>query len=155
MGVLQETLETRIDSECTAEDVRFWHDEYKGTIDPVQHEAEVELSRQHENVYESWLFGVHSDYAAHIRDEYEIYCGSGLEKGVKSGTDAIAWWSEQRQRQLYPNLHRMALDILTIPAMSAEPEHLFSETKKIISSERHSLLPSTIEAIEGIKSFNL
>jgi len=69
--------------------------------------------------------------------------------------DATAWWSEQRQRQLYPNLHRMALDIITIPAMSAEPARLFSETEKIITSERHSLLPSTIEAIEGIKSFNL
>jgi hypothetical protein len=69
--------------------------------------------------------------------------------------DAIAWWSEQRQRQLYQNLHRMALDILTLPAMSAEPKSLFSETKKIITSERHLLLPSTIEAIEGIKSCNL
>jgi hypothetical protein len=33
---------------------------------------------------------VDSDHAEQIQDEYEIYCGSGLEKGVKSGMDAIA-----------------------------------------------------------------
>jgi hypothetical protein len=33
---------------------------------------------------------VDSDHAEQIQDEYEIYGGSGLEKGVKSGMDAIA-----------------------------------------------------------------
>jgi hypothetical protein len=49
---------------------------------------------------------------------------------------------------------RLALHILSIFAMSAEPERLFSDTKKIITAERHFLLPATIEAIEDIKSFN-
>jgi hypothetical protein len=48
----------------------------------------------------------------------------------------------------------IALDMLSILAMSVEPECLFYETKKIITAERHSLLPATVEAIESIKSFN-
>jgi hypothetical protein len=98
---------------------------------------------------------VDNDHEVQHQDEYEIYYSSELDKGVKSGMDAIAWGSEQFQSQLYQNLHHKALDILTNPAMSAEPEHLISETKNIITSKRHSLQPSTIEAIAGIKSYNL
>jgi len=47
----------------------------------------------------------------------------------------------------------MALDMLSIPVMSAEPERLFSEKKKTITAERHPLQPATVEAIESIKSF--
>jgi hypothetical protein len=46
--------------------LNFWHDEYKGTIDLVQHEAEEELSQQQENSSKSWPFGVDSDQAAQI-----------------------------------------------------------------------------------------
>jgi hypothetical protein len=48
----------------------------------------------------------------------------------------------------------MALDILTIPAMSAEVERLFSQRKRIITDDRHSLEPDNIEALECLKSFN-
>ena len=40
--------------------------------------------------------------------------------------DALAWWLEPTQRLMYPNLSLMAIDILSIPAMSAEPKRLFS-----------------------------
>jgi len=53
--------------------LNFWHNEYIGTINPVQHEAEVELSQRRENSYESWLFAVDSNQAVQIQDEYEIY----------------------------------------------------------------------------------
>jgi hypothetical protein len=48
----------------------------------------------------------------------------------------------------------MALDILLIPAMSAEVERLFSQCKRIITDDRHSLKPDNIEALECLKSFN-
>jgi hypothetical protein len=119
----------------------------------MEQEAQVQDTYLNENTYEAWLFGA-EDESVELCDEYEIYCNCNVEKSIKTGLEAIIWWSELRQRQLYPHLHRMALDILSIPAISAEPERLFSETKKIITAERHSLLPATIEAIEGIKSFN-
>jgi hypothetical protein len=67
---------------------------------------------------------------------------------------AIDWWCEPRQRQRFPNLHRMAVDFLSIPAMSAEPERLFSECKRILTNDRHSMHADTLEAVEGLKSFN-
>ena len=47
----------------------------------------------------------------------------------------------------------MALDILSIPAMSADPERLFSGAKITISDRRNRLGIYTIEALECLKSW--
>jgi hypothetical protein len=52
----------------------------------------------------------------------------------------------------YPNLSRMAVDILSIPAMSAEPERLFSGAKITITDRRNRLGSDMIEALECLKS---
>ena len=47
----------------------------------------------------------------------------------------------------------MALDILSIPAMSAEPERLFSGAKISITDRRNRLSIQSIEALECLKSW--
>jgi hypothetical protein len=47
----------------------------------------------------------------------------------------------------------MALDILSIPAISADPERLFSGAKITISNRRNRLGIATIQAIECLKSW--
>ena len=47
----------------------------------------------------------------------------------------------------------MALDILSIPAMSADPERLFSGAKLTISDRRARLGIETIQALECLKSW--
>jgi hypothetical protein len=47
----------------------------------------------------------------------------------------------------------MALDILSILAMSADPERLFSGTKITISNRRLKLSIATIQALECLKSW--
>jgi hypothetical protein len=47
----------------------------------------------------------------------------------------------------------MALDILSIPAMSADPERLFLGAKITISDRRNRLGIATIQAIECLKSW--
>jgi len=46
----------------------------------------------------------------------------------------------------------MALDILTIPAMSAAPERLFSSANITISDRRNRFYSNTTEAIECLKT---
>ncbi len=46
----------------------------------------------------------------------------------------------------------MALDILSIPTMSTDPERLFSGAKITISDRRNRLRIVTIQAIECLKS---
>jgi hypothetical protein len=47
----------------------------------------------------------------------------------------------------------MALDILSIPAMSAEPERLFSGAALTITERRNRLGVESVEALECLKSW--
>ena len=57
------------------------------------------------------------------------------------------------QRRYRPRLSQMAIDILSIPAMSAEPERVFSGARRTISWERMQLGRDNIEKIECLKSW--
>jgi len=50
-----------------------------------------------------------------------------------------------------PDLARFALDMLAIPAMSAECERVFSSAKHLITDARNRLNPDIIEANECLK----
>ena len=52
---------------------------------------------------------------------------------------ALKWWLEQRQQHAYPDLSRLAIDIFSIPPMSAEAERVFSGARRTISWERAKL----------------
>ena len=47
----------------------------------------------------------------------------------------------------------MAIDIYSVPAMSSEPERVFSGAKHTISDHRASLESETIELLECLKSW--
>ena len=50
-------------------------------------------------------------------------------------------------------LSYMAIDILSIPAMSDEPERVFSGARRTISWDRAQLSAETIERVECLKSW--
>jgi hAT family protein len=82
-------------------------------------------------------------------DEYEDYNLMDLCSPGKKG--ALTWWCQEAQRQRYPRLSLMAIDILSIPAMSDEPERVFSGGRRTISWDRGSMLPETLEQRECLK----
>ena len=47
----------------------------------------------------------------------------------------------------------MAVDIYSIPPMSAEPERVFSGTKHTITEQRNSLQIESIEVLQCLKSW--
>ncbi|KAM3519814.1 hypothetical protein MY4038_009658 [Beauveria bassiana] len=59
-------------------------------------------------------------------------------------TSPLERWS--RHQAEYPVLYRMAVDLFSIPGMSAECERIFSQTEKMITDERNRLSPETVEA---------
>lgn len=87
-------------------------------------------------------------------DEYEMYCLTP-RLSQKSKQRPIDWWKEASQQVAYPNLSRWAIDVLSIPAMSDEPERLFSRASNTINEDRAQLLPDTVQALECIKSWTL
>jgi hAT family C-terminal dimerisation region len=61
------------------------------------------------------------------------------------------WWLAPEQQAIYPNLSKMALNLLSIPAMSAAPERLFSSCKITITDRRNKLSVKVI--LECLRSW--
>jgi hypothetical protein len=58
------------------------------------------------------------------------------------------WWIEVIQRNNYPVLSKLALHMLSIPTMLANPERLFSSAKPLIMDLRNKFGMDIIEAFE-------
>lgn len=86
-------------------------------------------------------------------DEFEHFINSPPLAKLPTGTSSLDWWLQPANRQAYPSLSRMAIEILSIPAMSAEPERIFSGARRTISWSRFKLGAATIERSECLKSW--
>jgi hypothetical protein len=84
-------------------------------------------------------------------DEYDRYCKVVIAYVDKN--DPIAWWMQETQRRDYPNLSKMAINILSIPAMSADVERLFSSSGLTLSNRRNRMSTEMLEALECLKSW--
>jgi hypothetical protein len=62
----------------------------------------------------------------------------------------LEWWSRLEQRTQYPRLSRMAIDILSIPSESAEPERAFSGARRTASWDRLRITCKNLEKVECI-----
>jgi hAT family C-terminal dimerisation region len=78
-----------------------------------------------------------------IDDEYKEY--NEATRNILRLLNIFHWWAEQPH---LPSMQKMANDLLSIPAISSEPERVFSETKLTISDTRCRLGPLIIEALE-------
>jgi hypothetical protein len=63
--------------------------------------------------------------------EYKDYNSQDSHSPRKIG--ALAWWLQDAQRQRWPRLALMAIDILSISPMSDEPERVFSGARRTVS----------------------
>jgi hypothetical protein len=88
-----------------------------------------------------------ADDTASRDDEYSRY----IKERVEWVEDPIAWWLLQKHR--YPNLRQMALDILSIPCMSADVERLFSSCGLTLEDRRNRMGSELLEALECLKSW--
>jgi hypothetical protein len=82
-------------------------------------------------------------------DEFEDYCSRDLHDIGQM--PAVYWWSQDEQRKRWPRLSSMAIDILSIPAMSDEPERVFSGGRRTVSWERARMGAETLEICECLK----
>jgi hypothetical protein len=64
---------------------------------------------------------------------------------------ALDWWLQPTQERSYPQLSRLAINILSAPAMSAESERVFSGARRTIPWTRARLNSSSIERLECLK----
>ena len=129
---------------------KFWEASYKSKESAPRREPSVSSSDAPElrNTFRAWEKA--RKRARIPGDEYARYCAAEVVDDVADSRD---WWQEQTQQLNYPNLSIMALDILSIPAMAAEPERLFSGAKISITDRRNRLGIEVIQALECLKSW--
>ena len=83
------------------------------------------------------------------QDKFQDYCtGDPYDIGKMP---ALEWWCQDPQRKCWPRLSYMAIDILSIPAMSDEPERVFSGARRTISWERCQIGAENLEKVECVK----
>ena len=85
------------------------------------------------------LLDLDADDDEDIVDELSDYLAQPRAKYTVEG-ELLDWWIARQQR--YPRLFRMAIDLLTIPAMSSENERSFSQAKLVITSQKQVLRQS-------------
>ncbi|KAG7403201.1 hypothetical protein Forpe1208_v016468 [Fusarium oxysporum f. sp. rapae] len=129
---------------------KLWEDEYKNlptiyttpSIVPALELDEYDLLAQELNV-----IGTEPDV-----DEYETYTS---QPPIPIDCSPLVWCLRDEQKERFPRLSKMAIDILSMPAMSADPERTFSGARRTISWDRMLLGASTIEKGECLKSWIL
>lgn len=127
---------------------KLWEDEYKKlptvnttpSLAPKGEPDEYDLLAQELDV-----IGTVDDV-----DEYETYTS---QSPILIDCSPLTWWLRDEQQERFPRLSKMAIDILSIPAMSADPERTFSGGRRTISWDRMLLGASTIEKGECLKSW--
>ncbi|KJZ68903.1 hypothetical protein HIM_11710 [Hirsutella minnesotensis 3608] len=127
---------------------KVWENEYKNL--PAVHTTPsivpaLELDEYDLLAQELDVVGTEPD-----ADEYDAYTS---QSPIPIDGSPLAWWLRAEQKERFPRLSKMAIDILSIPAMSADPERTFSGARRTISWDRMLLGASTIERGECLKSW--
>ena len=129
----------------------FWETKYKPAESAFEGSINKPEPTRSTNSFKLWKQEIQKEQALDNgpRDEYIQYCKTPREYPK----DARQWWLEQTQQMKYPNLARMALNVLSVPAMSDEPERQFSSAGLTLTDRRNRAGIDLIEALEQLKSW--
>lgn len=72
------------------------------------------------------------------------------EQFINNG-NPVQYWMEMRQN--YPNLSRLAIDVMAIPASSCECERLFSEVGDLLEPKRRKIGSQLLAALQCIRAW--
>ncbi|RKK07573.1 hypothetical protein BFJ66_g17047 [Fusarium oxysporum f. sp. cepae] len=124
----------------------IWEEEYKmaPTLGPAQALSEASRSQQgHSNEPDRLLneIMVAEDITRDV-DDFENFIHN---QPIKIEGSPLVWWCQRDQVRTYPRLSRMAIDILSVPPGSADPESAFSGGRRTLSWDRERMSCVTIQ----------
>jgi hAT family C-terminal dimerisation region len=162
IGVNSETVQEGLDRANMA--WNLWHEQKKeedrierlnkGKTEPKKRRTTYHLrTKPAATIYElnERVFG---DWESNDVSELEEYLSqpvTQLPKDKVRDFKPLAWWCKEDQQDKWSHLSSLAIFVLSLPAMSAEPERVFSGARRTISWERSQLRPDIIEILECLK----
>jgi len=81
----------------------------------------------------------------------QYYAEPPHDRSLPADKSPISYWIAKKN--VWPQLATMALDIYSAPAMSDEPERIFSQTGHILAPRRRSLTGKSMEQLMCMKSW--
>jgi hypothetical protein len=131
---------------------QLWRESYKSTSSlPVLRPGSAEEpTTRRLNGYKMWMNEQKATIFNTDDDEYEVYC----REPVVMTPDPLKWWLEVAQRRRFPSLSLMAIDILSIAAMSSGTERLFSKSKLTVTDQRGAMDAETLNLVECLRSWD-
>ena len=127
---------------------KLWEDDYKGLA--MIDDPSLIITDQEPDEYDILAKELDVVGGTSTIDEYETFAS---QIPISIDCSPLMWWLRDEQQGYYPNLSKMAINILSIPAMSADPERVFSGARRTISWDRMLLGATTIEKGECLKSW--
>jgi len=80
------------------------------------------------------------------RSKLDLYLDEGnLDPKIFDKLDVLSYWRDRRDR--YPNLSKMACDVLSIPITTVASESTFSLGSHVLTKYRSSILTKNVEAL--------
>lgn len=118
-------------------------------------QSDAEHATGVETCYERWRQSQYANMQSHnMHSEFQRFIDSPVDSiGFTASYTVLGWWLEPCQRRTYPRLYRMAVDILSVPAMSAEAERVFSRARRTITLDREKLKAESVSQKECLKSW--
>lgn len=132
----------------------LWDKDYKNStaegprIDPSQQEV-TESQQEEISAFDNLLRDLQGDSSSDNETEDDLY-NFIHSKQVIIDCHPLQWWCREDVRRRYPCLSHMAIDLLSIPPSSAEPERTFSGARRTASWDRLRITCSSIELVECI-----
>ena len=118
---------------------KLYNTEYQDNVTETTLQALGSENQEPEDIFTAFL-----NKDIQLKDEFDIYLNGPL-LAVPTDFNPIQWWANNTSS---PQMMNMAFDMLSIPAMSAETERVFSGAKLTISPSRNRLSEDIIEATE-------
>lgn len=94
-----------------------------------------------------------SKAATLLGENYYIHCNSSANElnlykslpVVSLDVDPILWWRDQNKT--FPNMHKLAINYLTVPATSVSSERMFSAAGRLVTKARSSLSTKHVDQV--------
>ena len=74
-----------------------------------------------------------------------------MKVNYQTGENVLLWW--KKHSSIFPQLSRVALPLLSIPASSTTSERVFSVTGRVLEARRQQLNPDSLDSLVFLRNF--
>lgn len=132
--------------------LKLWKDEYQSITIAEDPQLPQKRKRERLSEFDSWLAASRRTKHLDLTDDEYTYWQLDTSPTDDAVTNPVDYWILRRQQ--YPCLSRMALDLFSIPAMSAEVERIFNLAGQMVTPLRNRLEANTIAVGQILRSWN-